>query len=99
MNGTISHTPGGLTKKDIKTVITNGNKRYLYKSRVRNGKYIYKEYLKYNDAWQHNIDVVATGSGNFAKGKNGNRKGKRNPIKSGGRKKKRYSDNNFKDFY
>ena len=33
MHGTIDHTPGGLTKKNIKTIRKGGKKRYLSKKR------------------------------------------------------------------
>ena len=33
MHGTLNHTPGGLTKSDIKTVKKNGVKHYVSKKR------------------------------------------------------------------
>ena len=35
MNGTLDKTPGGLTKKDIKTVIKDGKKHYVSKRKRR----------------------------------------------------------------
>lgn len=38
MHGTIEKTPGGLTKKDIKTVIKNGVKHYVSKEKSKVAK-------------------------------------------------------------
>ena len=38
MNGTISHTPSGNTKSDIKTVRKNGVKHYVWKKKSTQGK-------------------------------------------------------------
>ena len=38
MNGTLDKTPGGLTKKDIKTVIKDGKKHYVSKRKSNQAK-------------------------------------------------------------
>ena len=47
MNGTLDHTPGGLTKKNIKTVSKNGTKHYVSKKKSKQAK---KNFSAWNKA-------------------------------------------------
>jgi len=38
MNGTLASTPGGLTKKDIKTIHKDGKKHYVSKKKSKQAK-------------------------------------------------------------
>ena len=50
MHGTLDHTPGGLTKKDIKTVQKDGKKHYISKSKSDQAK---KNFSDWNMAVAH----------------------------------------------
>lgn len=46
MHGTLEKTPGGLTKKDIKTVVKNGVKHYVSKEKSKASKNTLGEWNK-----------------------------------------------------
>lgn len=46
MHGTLDHTPGGLTKKDIKTIRKDGKKHYVSKRKSTQAKKNFGEWNK-----------------------------------------------------
>jgi hypothetical protein len=57
MHGTIEKTPGGLTKKDIKTVVKNGVKHYVSKAKSENAKNILGEWNKAVSKAKKNLNI------------------------------------------
>lgn len=67
MNGTISKTPGGNTRGDIKTVRKNGEKKYVWKKKSALAK---RNFSDWNSAVkQAKKNIKQTNPGYFAKGK------------------------------
>lgn len=57
MHGTLDHTPGGLTKKDIKTVHKNGEKHYVSKRKSAQAKQNFSAWNKAVAQAKRNLDI------------------------------------------